>query len=110
MSIFWVMCVDFAASPFPVYPLSTDPELGGNPGDTAGHLCNRLPRGPAYWSCRIQRLRSRCSNPRAFRHRACWRLRATVIEARVAQPHGDKAAAIERFERETKLQDGLPTS
>jgi tetratricopeptide (TPR) repeat protein len=35
-------------------------------------------------------------------------LARTVIEARVAQRHGDKAAAIERFERAAALQDGLP--
>jgi hypothetical protein len=33
-----------------------------------------------------------------------------VIEARLAQRQGDKAAAIERFERARELQDGLPTS
>jgi tetratricopeptide (TPR) repeat protein len=32
----------------------------------------------------------------------------TVVEARVAQRQGDKAAAIERFERAAALQDGLP--
>jgi tetratricopeptide (TPR) repeat protein len=35
-------------------------------------------------------------------------LARTVIEARVAQRQGDKAAAIERFERAAELQDGLP--
>jgi tetratricopeptide (TPR) repeat protein len=35
-------------------------------------------------------------------------LARTVIEARVAQRQGDKAAAIERFERAAALQDGLP--
>jgi hypothetical protein len=35
-------------------------------------------------------------------------LARTVIEARVAQRHGDKAAAIERFEQAAALQDGLP--
>src|ERR1700758_1159747 len=35
-------------------------------------------------------------------------LARTVIEARVAQRQGDKAAAIERFERAATLQDGLP--
>ena len=44
MSIFWIIRVDLAASPFAVYRLSTDPQRGGNPGDTAGHLCNRPPR------------------------------------------------------------------
>jgi hypothetical protein len=37
-------------------------------------------------------------------------LARTVIEARLAQRQGDKAAAIERFERARELQDGLPTS
>jgi tetratricopeptide (TPR) repeat protein len=35
-------------------------------------------------------------------------LARTVIEARIAQRQGDKAAAIERFERAAALQDGLP--
>ncbi len=35
-------------------------------------------------------------------------LARTVIEARVAQRQGDKAAAVERFERAAALQDGLP--
>jgi tetratricopeptide (TPR) repeat protein len=35
-------------------------------------------------------------------------LARTVIEARIAQAQGDKAAAIERFERAAALQDGLP--
>ena len=35
-------------------------------------------------------------------------LARTVIEARMAQRQGDKAAAIERFERAAALQDGLP--
>ena len=35
-------------------------------------------------------------------------LARTVIEARVAQRQGDKAGAIERFERAAALQDGLP--
>jgi tetratricopeptide (TPR) repeat protein len=35
-------------------------------------------------------------------------LARTVIEARVAQRQGDKAAANERFERAAALQDGLP--
>jgi len=35
-------------------------------------------------------------------------LARTVIEARVAQGQGDKAAAVERFERAASLQDGLP--
>src|SRR5262245_56356478 len=35
-------------------------------------------------------------------------LARTVIEARVAQRQGDKASAIERFERAAALQDGLP--
>ena len=35
-------------------------------------------------------------------------LARTVVEARVAQRQGDKAAAIERFERAAALQDGLP--
>src|SRR5499426_3039611 len=35
-------------------------------------------------------------------------LARTVIEARVAQRQGDKAAAIEKFERAAALQDGLP--
>src|SRR4051812_38340340 len=35
-------------------------------------------------------------------------LARTVIEARIAQHQGDKAAAIERFERAAALQDGLP--
>ncbi|WP_168195727.1 tetratricopeptide repeat protein [Bradyrhizobium sp. NAS80.1] len=35
-------------------------------------------------------------------------LARSVIEARVAQRQGDKAAAIERFERAAALQDGLP--
>lgn len=35
-------------------------------------------------------------------------LARTVIEARIAQRQGDKAAAIERFERAAQLQDGLP--
>src|SRR2546429_9905818 len=35
-------------------------------------------------------------------------LARTVIEARVAQRQGDKAAAIERFEQAAALQDGLP--
>jgi len=35
-------------------------------------------------------------------------LARTVIEARVAQRQGDKAAAIERFELAAALQDGLP--
>jgi hypothetical protein len=35
-------------------------------------------------------------------------LARTVIEARVAQRQGHKAAAIERFERAAALQDGLP--
>jgi tetratricopeptide (TPR) repeat protein len=35
-------------------------------------------------------------------------LARTVVEARVAQHQGDKAAAIERFERAAALQDGLP--
>src|SRR4029077_17059223 len=34
-------------------------------------------------------------------------LARTVIEARIAQRQGDKAAAIERFERAAALQDGL---
>jgi tetratricopeptide (TPR) repeat protein len=34
-------------------------------------------------------------------------LARTVIEARVAQRQGDKAAAVERFERAAALQDGL---
>ena len=36
------------------------------------------------------------------------KLARTVIEARVAQRQGDKAAAIERFEQAAVLQDGLP--
>src|SRR5215471_10411518 len=51
---------------------------------------------------------SRCSNPRTFRRRTCWRWRALFIEARIAQRQGDKVAAIERFERAAALQDGLP--
>src|SRR5262249_55886065 len=35
-------------------------------------------------------------------------LARTVIEARIAQRQGDKAGAIERFERAAALQDGLP--
>ena len=35
-------------------------------------------------------------------------LARTVIDARVAQRQGDKAAAMERFERAAALQDGLP--
>jgi tetratricopeptide (TPR) repeat protein len=35
-------------------------------------------------------------------------LARTVIEARIAQGEGDKAAAIERSERAAALQDGLP--
>src|ERR1043166_10168015 len=35
-------------------------------------------------------------------------LARTVIAARVAQRQGDKAAAIERFEKAAALQDGLP--
>jgi tetratricopeptide (TPR) repeat protein len=35
-------------------------------------------------------------------------LARTVIEARIAQGEGDKAAAVERFERAAALQDGLP--
>src|SRR6201982_2157429 len=35
-------------------------------------------------------------------------LARTVIEARIAQRQGDKAAAIERLERAAALQDGLP--
>lgn len=35
-------------------------------------------------------------------------LARTVIEARVAQRQGNRAAAIERFERAAALQDGLP--
>jgi tetratricopeptide (TPR) repeat protein len=35
-------------------------------------------------------------------------LARSVIEARIAQRQGDKAAAIERFERAAALQDGLP--
>jgi tetratricopeptide (TPR) repeat protein len=35
-------------------------------------------------------------------------LARTVIEARIAQGEGDKAAAIERFERAAALQDSLP--
>src|SRR6516165_4548937 len=35
-------------------------------------------------------------------------LARTVIEARIAQRQGDKAAAIERFERAAALQDALP--
>lgn len=35
-------------------------------------------------------------------------LARAVIEARIAQRQGDKAAAIERFERAAALQDGLP--
>ena len=35
-------------------------------------------------------------------------LARTVVEARMAQRQGDKAAAIERFERAAALQDGLP--
>jgi tetratricopeptide (TPR) repeat protein len=35
-------------------------------------------------------------------------LARTIIEARVAQRQGDKAAAIERFEKAAELQDGLP--
>jgi tetratricopeptide (TPR) repeat protein len=35
-------------------------------------------------------------------------LARTVIEARIAQRQGDKAAAVERFERAAALQDGLP--
>jgi tetratricopeptide (TPR) repeat protein len=35
-------------------------------------------------------------------------LARAVIEARIAQGQGDKAAALERFERAASLQDGLP--
>jgi tetratricopeptide (TPR) repeat protein len=35
-------------------------------------------------------------------------LARTVIEARIAQAQGDKAAAVEKFERAAALQDGLP--
>ena len=35
-------------------------------------------------------------------------LARTVVEARIAQRQGDKAAAMERFERAAALQDGLP--
>jgi tetratricopeptide (TPR) repeat protein len=35
-------------------------------------------------------------------------LARTIIEARVVQRQGDKAAAIERFEKAAALQDGLP--
>src|SRR5260370_20302292 len=35
-------------------------------------------------------------------------LARTVIEARIAQRQGDKAVAIERFEKAAALQDGLP--
>lgn len=35
-------------------------------------------------------------------------LARTIIEARMAQRQGDKAAAVERFERAAALQDGLP--
>jgi tetratricopeptide (TPR) repeat protein len=35
-------------------------------------------------------------------------LARAIIEARVAQGQGDKAAALERFERAASLQDGLP--
>jgi tetratricopeptide (TPR) repeat protein len=35
-------------------------------------------------------------------------LARTVVEARIAQHEGDKAAAIERFEQAAALQDGLP--
>src|SRR5262249_61631265 len=35
-------------------------------------------------------------------------LARTVIEARIAQAQGNKAAAVEKFERAAALQDGLP--
>ena len=63
-----------------------------------GGECDRGPRGRGF---HVAQFLGRSGTGRAGAAR-------TVIEARVAQRQGDKAAAIERFERAAALQDGLP--